>query len=238
MNSIFNKTYPVIDHIVTTIHDDEIVGKNKRYQKLYDSFAKWYTPIHVVHQFFYKFFKTEKSPFENLAQELHMKSGDIVLEVSIGTGENLTVLPNDINLYGLDISLGMLRQCFKRYNGKRQITLVHGMAEKLPFNNATFDVVYHIGGINFFTDKKQAILEMIRVAKPGARFFIADETEKVAKSMETNFIVKKFFINRDEIIVPPVALIPENMLDIKLHQTCKFNFINDEMWIITFQKPL
>ena len=238
MKNIFNKTYQVVDHIVQTINDNEVVGKNKHYQKLYDSFAKWYTPIQLTIGFFYKLFKKEKSPFDNLSQELNIKAGDFVLEVSIGTGDNIPLLQKDINLYGLDISMGMLRKCFKRYNVKRKITLVHGMAEKLPFNDSTFDAIFHIGGINFFTDKKQAILEMIRVAKPGTKFFIADETESVAKSMEKNLIVKRFFENRDEVIVPPVTLIPKNMLDIKLHYSFKTFENFDEMWIITFQKPL
>ncbi|MCX6720126.1 MAG: class I SAM-dependent methyltransferase, partial [Candidatus Staskawiczbacteria bacterium] len=67
--------------------------------------------------------------------------------------------------YGLDISLGTLKQCkknCKRWN--RDINLVHGVAEQLPFRDNSFDVVFHISGISFFGDRKQAMLEMIRVA--------------------------------------------------------------------------
>jgi len=36
--------------------------------------------------------------------------------------------------------------------------------------------VFHVGGINFFSDKARAIREMLRVAKPGSKIIIADET--------------------------------------------------------------
>lgn len=39
-----------------------------------------------------------------------------------------------------------------------------------------FDVVFHVGGINFFNDKQKAINEMLRVAKPSTKIMIADET--------------------------------------------------------------
>jgi ubiquinone/menaquinone biosynthesis C-methylase UbiE len=88
-------------------------------------------------------------------------------------------------------------------------------------------------GINFFNDREKAIKEMIRVAKPGTKFVIADETEKVAKAYENTMIARRFFKNRDEAIVPPIDLIPKEMLDIKLSYACG----NDELYVITFTKP-
>ena len=60
-------------------------------------------------------------------------------------------------------------------------------AEALPFKTDTFDSVLHIGGINFFSDKKKAIDEMIRVARPGSKIVIADEAERLAKRMSRYF---------------------------------------------------
>ena len=53
--------------------------------------------------------------------------------------------------------------------------LLLGNGEQLPVEDETFDGVFHVGGINFFNDKKSAIDEMIRVAKSGARILIADD---------------------------------------------------------------
>ena len=64
-----------------------------------------------------------------------------------------------------------------------QADLFLGNAECLPFADESFDVVFHVGGINFFNDRAKAIREMIRVAKPGSKILIADETEEHVKEM-------------------------------------------------------
>jgi ubiquinone/menaquinone biosynthesis C-methylase UbiE len=79
----------------------------------------------------------------------------------------------------------------------------------LPFKDHTFDVVFHLGAINLFNNKKRAIEEMIRVALPGSKIVIADETQKAAKYFQ-------LFIGKQDRIVPPVDLIPKTMLDIQL----------------------
>ncbi|MGC3979367.1 MAG: methyltransferase domain-containing protein [Paludibacteraceae bacterium] len=60
-------------------------------------------------------------------------------------------------------------------------TLVHCEAESLPFEDASFDVVFHCGELNYYNDKQKAITEMIRVTKPGTKILIVDETDKLVK---------------------------------------------------------
>lgn len=112
---------------------------------------------------------------------LEWKNNARVLYVSIGTGTDLQFIPKNIDLktldfVGLDISLGMLQKCQKKWNQKTNLSLVHGSAEDLPFADNSFDVVFHSGGINFFSDKAKAISEMICVAKPGTKILITNET--------------------------------------------------------------
>lgn len=227
--------YPIIDGTIRMLDQNEVVGRNKRYQSLYDGFAPFYSFAQRVVELYFKLFrKTRENPIIESLKNLGIQPGHKVLEVSIGTGDNIQDLPTkNIQLYGLDISLGMLKNCWKRYRKSSLVpVLVHGMAEELPFKDETFDVVIHVGGINFFNDKAKAIQEMIRVAKPGARFIIADETEKAAKACENMIIARRFFKNRDEEIVPPIKLIPENMLGVDLQ------FREDEsLFFITFRKP-
>ncbi|HHX73502.1 MAG TPA: class I SAM-dependent methyltransferase [Firmicutes bacterium] len=99
--------------------------------------------------------------------ELEIAPGMHVLEVSVGTGSNICLLPRGAFYYGLDISRGQLRQCAKNLR-RLQLSarLILGEAEHLPFRDNSFDVVFHMGGINFFSDPPQAVREMLRVAKP------------------------------------------------------------------------
>ena len=83
--------------------------------------------------------------------------------------------------------------------------------------------------------KKKAIEEMIRVAKPGAKIVIGDETERGAHGYELflpGFI--QSFKGKREPVTPPVDLIPEEMEEIKLDT----NVWRGWFYCIEFKKPL
>ena len=44
----------------------------------------------------------------------------------------------------------------------------------LPFLPESFDVVFSIGGIKHFPDKKRSVSEMVRVLRKGGRLFVTD----------------------------------------------------------------
>ncbi len=120
-----------------------------------------------------------------------------VLYVSIGTGRDLDFLPKHIDpatldIHGIDISLGMLTKCLKNSQKRMsKVSLVNGCAEDLPFLDNAFDIVFHVGGINFFNDKVLAIKEMLRVAKSGTKLLIADETDDYLKSQYQKSVLSK-----------------------------------------------
>jgi ubiquinone/menaquinone biosynthesis C-methylase UbiE len=160
-----------------------------------------------------------------------------VLEVSIGPGVNLPYLaenPAAGEIFGLDISLGQLKRC-REYVAHRgwDIQLQLGNAEQLPYQDNSFDGVFHVGGINFFNDKGKAIQEMIRVAKPGSRILISDEKEKAAKAYESLIpgFRKKVGQDRD-VVVAPLALIPPEMENLRI-----FDVWGGWFYCIEFCKP-
>jgi len=163
--------------------------------------------------------------------------GGKVLEVSIGPGVNLPYLihrPDVGEVIGLDISLGQLNRCqsyLRKQN--REVDLFLGNAEQLPFADNFFQGVFHIGGINFFNDKQAAIDEMIRVARPGTRILIGDETEKGAKGYEKVIPgFKSSFNGSRAAVLPPIDLIPKQMIETQL-----FNVWKGWFYCIEFRKP-
>ena len=131
--------------------------------------------------------------------EIEWKDHLSVLYVSIGTGQDLRYIPENIDLksldfVGADISIGMLKKCQKSCAKKTNLKLFHACAEDLPFADNSFDIVYHIGGINFFSDKAKAMQEMLRVAKPGTKIMISDETaDYVDQQYKKNHFSKDYF---------------------------------------------
>ena len=89
-------------------------------------------------------------------------------------------------------------------------------AAVLPFKAESFDNVFHIGGINFFSEKKKAIDEMIRVARPGSKIVIADESERVAQVVARVLRLSRANQGRKVDTSVPVHLVPESMEQIRV----------------------
>jgi SAM-dependent methyltransferase len=73
--------------------------------------------------------------------------------------------------------LGRRRMASERAReaGSCKIEFFEGNAAHLPFADEFFDAAYHFGGLNFFSDKRQAIAEMTRVVRRGGKVVFGDE---------------------------------------------------------------
>lgn len=102
------------------------------------------------------------------------RSGACILEVGIGDGENVDLLPKSSSIYGVDLARTQLAACRDRHP-RTAGKLAWSEAEALPFADASFDACYSIGGFNYFRDPIRATDEMRRVTKRDGVVLIADE---------------------------------------------------------------
>jgi len=228
-NTATGRVYPIRDGIPLFV--STVTGSNFRYQNLYDRIAPGYDLTERLHRWFTR--SPDYRP--EYLSELEFTEGARVLEVSVGTGANLRYLPENIDFYGLDLSWGMLHKCQKNLNRwHRRAHLFHGEAERLPFRVEAFDCVFHVGGINFFTDKARAIKEMIWVARPGTKIVIVDETEKtVREDFKKNPVIRNHFESGSEEVRCPIDLVPPEMTEIKAREIA-----DGRLYCLTFRKPL
>jgi len=98
----------------------------------------------------------------DLARQVKAKT---ILEVGSGTGFWLNLLGQVTdNLYGLDFSMGMLRQSQGQH---APLKLARGTAIHLPLQSRSFDLVYCVDAIHHFGDHAAFVQEAARLLKPG-----------------------------------------------------------------------
>lgn len=104
---------------------------------------------------------------EGLARSI---GAERILEVGCGTGHWLAGLASlSPDLYGLDLSAGMLEQAQK---GWPPLRLVRGRAGALAFRDASFDLVYCVNAIHHFDAPKAFITEARRLLRPGGKLAV------------------------------------------------------------------
>jgi len=97
------------------------------------------------------------------------------LEIAVGTGIDLALFPADVQVTGLDLSPAML--VFARKKAAqlgRDVELVTGDAQELPFDDESFDTVVTALALCSIPDPVAAIDEMKRVLVPGGRLLLLD----------------------------------------------------------------
>jgi ubiquinone/menaquinone biosynthesis C-methylase UbiE len=233
--TLAGERFSIHDGIPDMRRASDLTGDNGKYNRLYETIGGFYDDIQRVvcacsAMDGDAYVRSYMSPLE-------VKAGDSVLETSVGTGLNFRYLPLGVTLTGIDLSAEMLARC--QENMRRwefQADLFLGNAERLPFADESFDVVFHVGGINFFSDRAKAIAEMIRVAKPGSKILIADETEEHVQAMyESGPVTGSYYKNRKEPVKAPVDLVPPEMLETHLELLKPMG--KNRFYVLTFRKP-
>lgn len=196
--------YPIRDGIPAFA--EHPAGTNQTQQAIYDRLAKIYD---INERVFGWFFRTRQMR-RQFIRELEAPPVARVLEVSVGTGANLSYFGPTIDLFGLDVSWNMLRKCARKVKaGGLNAQLFQGEAERLPFCDGVFDSVFCCGAINFFRDQARAVEEMVRVAKPGTRILILGATQKAVPIWyKNNRLVRWYFLETTRPGVRPIDLVP------------------------------
>jgi ubiquinone/menaquinone biosynthesis C-methylase UbiE len=218
-----------INGILTFIDQRDLEGDNLKFSKLYNKISPFY---YISQKIFYWIKFGGEFKFRNdFLQYIKVNDNDLVLETSVGTGDNFYYMNKNAEYYGADISMGMLKMALKHTKKwKINAELSCCEAEKLPYEESVFDVVYSCGGFNFYNDRQKAVNEMIRVSKPGKKIFIIDETEKTVKEIYKSVPGKELY-DKEKASVP-IEFIPKGMKDVDWKIVCK-----GYMYILSFTNP-
>jgi len=111
-----------------------------------------------------------------------LQPGERVLDLGSGAGTDSLVAAQMVgpegSVTGIDMTPEMLAKARNAAAtmGVANVEFVEGEAERLPFADASFDVVISNGVIDLVPDKDAVFGELYRVLAPGGRMQIADVT--------------------------------------------------------------
>ncbi len=115
--------------------------------------------------------------------------GERILDVAAGTGTSSAPMAKAGALVtALDFSMGMIEEGRRRYP---EIEFVYGDAQRLPFDDDTFDAVTISFGFRNVQDPRMALAEFFRVLKPGGRLVICEASKpplRVARAGHRAFL--------------------------------------------------
>jgi SAM-dependent methyltransferase len=178
--------YAIRDGIPRLIDlDRESFGKAEKEQhEMYQATCDHYDL--EVDWLFRVFSEVEEQIRPRVHDLLEVKPGARILETGCGTCRDSIFLARRLGptgeLFLQDLSANMLELGRRRMlaqpsweEGSCQIEFFEGNAAHLPFADEFFDAAYHFGGLNLFTDKRQALAEMSRVVRHRGKVVFGDE---------------------------------------------------------------
>jgi len=228
---ISGQKFPIREGIPQIFGEQANIGRSKSSKWIYDFTAFAYDAILKVGDF--TRINAEGILRQEYIQKLVVPKNAKVLETAAGTAENLLHLPSEIDYYALDISYQMLKRAQRKAkNADREIECIQADGAYVPFRDETFDVVFQMGGLQFYTDPFKGISEMARVAKPGATIHVIDEVRGAQRTLSPHPAHQKYSGTAERAVEGIKRLVPHSMRSVQ-----SFIFPKTNFYVLTFKKP-
>ena len=144
--------------------------KEERVHQVFESIYKRYDMMNSVISF-----QRHKAWRKDTMRRMNVQKGSKALDVCCGTADWTIALADAVgesgSVFGLDFSKNMLQIGEEKVKEKNlsNVTLLHGNAMELPFEDNSFDYVTIGFGLRNVPDYMQVLREMYRVVKPGGK---------------------------------------------------------------------
>jgi len=141
----------------------------------YNKKALWYDILEKI---------PELLGVNRIRKNLFRKASGDVLEVAVGTGNNLRHYPKDCQITLSDLSCAMLKIASQKALKQRLTVSIQEMdAESLEYSDDAFDTVVDSLSLCTFTQPVQALREMARVCKPNGQILLLEHGRSSKESL-------------------------------------------------------
>ncbi|WP_115864682.1 methyltransferase domain-containing protein [Halorussus litoreus] len=168
-----------------------ILEDKRRAQVFYKYLSKVYDTVNP-------FIWNEEMRDEALAM-LDIDEDDRVLDVGCGTGFGTEgLLEHTRNVHGLDQSVHQLEQAWDKFGKHEPVSFYRGDAERLPFRDDSFDVVWSSGSIEYWPNPVATLRDMRRVVEPGGQVLVVGPNDPDSSLMGKLADAIMLFYDREE----------------------------------------
>lgn len=152
-------------------HTEKIRKRYNRVSKFYDIFEN---PMELM---------ALKDLRIDLMSEIEKgRPGAKVLEVGVGTGKNIPYYPNIMDFTAIDFSEKMLHKAkLKAKDLNKNVQLLHMDAQKMDFEDNTFDIVFTTCVFCSVPDPIKGLKEIRRVCKPNGKIIMIEHVRSEKK---------------------------------------------------------
>ena len=162
-----------MNNLKTNFGNKKISKKNKTYsvQKIFTEVSKKYDLMNDIMSFgAHRIWK------KRFVEMMDIQKNDTIIDVGSGTGDLVKLIlkkNNYISIYSVDLNVDMMNEGKKNFNKQqlKKIQFINANAEKLPFENHSFDKYVISFCLRNITNVKKALREAFRILKPGSTFY-------------------------------------------------------------------
>jgi demethylmenaquinone methyltransferase/2-methoxy-6-polyprenyl-1,4-benzoquinol methylase len=130
---------------------------------------------------------------------LDLDRDDRVLDVGCGTGFATEGLLERVDeVHGLDQSVHQMERAFGKFGKRGRVRFCRGDAERLPFADDAFDVVWSSGSIEYWPNPVDALREFRRVCRPGGQVLVVGPNNPRSSVMKRVADAIMLFYDADE----------------------------------------
>ncbi|HAO46478.1 MAG TPA: class I SAM-dependent methyltransferase [Chitinophagaceae bacterium] len=143
----------------------------------------------LAHKVGNKMNKTNNFLYDFTVNTMQLSANEAILEIGFGNGklfDKLFSAAPGITIAGLDFSPEMVKEATSHNQAAisdRLLTLTLGSSDRIPFPDKSFDKVFCINVIYFWEKPAAHLTEILRVLKPGGRFYASIRSKECLSRM-------------------------------------------------------
>jgi demethylmenaquinone methyltransferase/2-methoxy-6-polyprenyl-1,4-benzoquinol methylase len=137
----------------------------------------FYRYLSKIYDYINPFIWTEEMRDQTIT-EIQLTGSSEILDVGCGTGFATTALRERADMvHAIDQSQHQLTRAVSKLGGEENVQFYLGDAERLPFDDNAFDLVWSSGSIEYWPDPVATLRELRRVTEPGGQVIVVGPNE-------------------------------------------------------------